>query len=77
MSTIQISIPDSLLGRMTSEEIRHFLQEQIQRLDSDEEFFISGRTLAMIEHSVQNLQQGNVGAPIDIARITTLLNQLP
>jgi hypothetical protein len=32
MSTIQISIPDALLGRMTSEEIREFLHEQIQRL---------------------------------------------
>lgn len=77
MSTFHITIPDSLAERMTSEEIRHFLEEQLLRLAEEEEFSIAPRTLTMIEHSVKNLQSGNVGAPIDIAQITSLLEKLP
>jgi hypothetical protein len=77
MSTFPITVPDSLAERMTEEEIRLFLEEQLRRLEAEQEFFIAPRTLTMIENSVQNLQSGSVGAPIEIAHITSLLRQLP
>jgi hypothetical protein len=43
MSTFQITIPDSLAERMTSEEIQRFLQKQVQHLSesNDVDIFLS------------------------------------
>jgi hypothetical protein len=77
MSTFHLAVPDSLAERMTSEEIRQFLEEQLLRLETEEEFSLAPRTLSMIDNSVKNLQSGNVGAPIELAHLTSLLSQLP
>ncbi|TAE31347.1 MAG: hypothetical protein EAZ92_02965 [Candidatus Kapaibacterium sp.] len=76
MSTFHLTVPDSLAERMTDEEIRCFLEEQLRRLEIQSEDFISLNTLRMLDASVHNFHNGNVGSPINLDALATLLHDI-
>jgi hypothetical protein len=52
MSTFQITIPESLAERMTSEEIQHFLQKQIEHLSESNDVDIFSSTSQVGENKM-------------------------